>query len=1738
MSTAVDLTMKALYVKGSTPATDESTLQQLRAHAAELDITVAVSSAAALAEVRRTPGWQALLLSPTLPQNETLALIAAIRRDRVPMAIVPIVDEAHQDLFASAVASGADDVLVRRGQALVNLTETLTRIRQSPHLFPAEQRRRLTVLYAGRDPLVWNLLEQVPFVKAEKVTIGIDGSCPIRTPGSADGALRCDAVVIDEQPGEAHPLQVLKSIKAQASDLPVVVLTSTAGGDIATAALDLGADDTVLKSGIFRRRLIATLRRVHQRLELSSQQIELKAREERLRKIVEHVPAGITVIATDGSVLAMNGAALTLFDAAKPRDIVGRDVRQLVVPEQHDAITDFLRRVTKGEATAAEVTAVTLAGHHVPVRLHGVMLERDARGGRGVIASITAASGMLPIGGVSTTGELAELRDRLDRVERERAEQEQTREADRDAWQEERRALVERLDAAEQALAQQADRSALQDEAATALVNAQEAWARERQDLEARLEALDAAAREAAGASDARATLETELAAAREQLRHTVDAHEHDREAWQGRHDELHERVRALDAAHAEQAGRAAGLADLEREIETLRATHAQEHDDALARHAQLETALRQAREALWAEHGERDAAREASEQELGTLRARLTDERGEWEQTRTALEAQAQAADEHRRSLERDLAAAQAERETERQRALDAFDGERHDWRTTRAQIESAAADAAHRALALESEIASLRSQLDATQEQTRSAFEHERDQWTAERSALETQLREARETLDAAHVDHESRATALDAELRDARAAVDRQQQERDAERADLQRQLHDAQEALDQLRQELDATRGDHESRAGALDAELRDARAAVDRHQQERDAERADLQRQLHDAHEALDRLRQELDTTRGDHESRAGALDAELRDARAAVDRQQQERDAERADLQRQLHDAHETAERLQHELDDVRARHETAHQEVHEQLRTERQTWDAARTRLEADLAGARDAHDAGRQVWDSLRASLEGELHRTREQLGTGQQEWEAARADLHEAVQQLQHRIEDAERDRDAVRARLDTDRDAAAAASAAALDQWRNERQALENELHQARERIDALQRDIDAARRDAEHALGSERQAWDAMRAQLDTDLRAANETLAARQHEWDEQRTSLETLLRRAHDDADSLQRELDATQAQLERDREDTRQSAERVHAEWDAARIALERELDERRSALETLRRDLESRVADLTTSLESATTRASERDHLEAALDAARAEIRHTDELHGGQRAAWDAERLALSARLADLEQRLSAERDQWQQERATLDAQARQAAALHDQQRQLDQALNALRADYATMVQTLAAERAARDQDREAIETLQRALVDADTRRADLTRQLEEAARDAAARAAAREADLSARIRALDDEIITGAQRLARVTEEADAARLALQSQYLRASESHARLVASDVFAYAVTTLPGELVRCNDAFAQLFGFEDAPDALTRTAGRLFPGLSGRPAFVERLTAEGRVDGLESCLDRADGQAIRIVESATLFTETDGDDEALVEHVIVGELAGPDPDVLRARRLEDVGGLTTAMIPEIETLVSTAHERVHDLRRLLRDGQAGGADAEALTALTSQINALVRQLATFSRRQVRDVESVDLADAVTRTEPVLVRLAGDYVGFTMRLEPAPPVLVNPDDLDQLLTSLVTFGRDLLPAGGSLLVEVQPPSPERGNGERAATVLSVTASGYGLQLPPGAPSLEMGAQRCGARLRITGDPGWMARLEVHFTRCGNAPRTAWTWLE
>ncbi len=1712
--------MKVLYVKGANVDVDESTLQQLRTQAPELDVTVVVSSAAALAEVRRSAGWHAVMISPAVPQNETLAVIASLRRDRVPIAIVPIVDDAHQDVFAAAVASGADDVLMRRGQALVNVTETLTRIRQSPHLFPAEQRRRLTVLYAGRDPLVWNLLEQVPFVDAERVSVGIDGSCPVRAPGVTDGSLRCDAVVIDEQPGDAHPLQVLKSVKAQASDLPVIMLTSTGASDIATAALELGADDTVVKTGIFRRRLIATLRRVHMRLELTSQQAETKAREERLRLIVETVPTGITVIAADAVVLAMNAAALRIFGASKPRDVVGRDVRQLVAAEHHDAVVDFVHRVTKGESTSIAFTAVGLDGRTEAVLLQGVMLERDARGGRGVVASVGLENGAIPLGGVSTTGELAELRDAIPRLEQQQSALAQGHEQERAEWDAARAAFQMRLDAAERAAAEQQARSERLEALAAELSAARDAFVTERAQLEARVRELEQVSQEAGAAHDARAAAEAELQALRTRLEDAAASGDATQREWQAARAALEDRLRDIDRERAAQAEQAATLPAMRADVDAMRATLDTERAETAGRLTQLENELRLAREALWTEHRERDEERARFETELKTVRDALGAERVEWEQHRTAMAAERDAARERAGTHERELAALQAERDADRERALDAFDGERHTWHATRERLEADMRAVQERSAGLESEIAHLRAALEDAQRHAGTSDE-ERTAWAQERAGLEARLRSAEDTAASLRRDQ-------DVQVHDARTQA-RQALER-AEAAERESQA---------LRDALDHARQQHEEALRHEQAAHLETRATYDSQLAAQASALQEAGTRTGSAERELESLRQSL----SDHQQRAeathAALHAELQAARDAAGRAG-DHSARMAELEHLLHDASARAEALDRELDTLRgALAESAR--ASDRHTADREEWDATRSRLESDIESARAAHDAGRQIWDSLRAGLEDDVHRTREQLAALQNDWDASRTTLEQERQEALERAGEAERERDALRAEVADAHRQAADSRATAEHAWRGERETLESAIQQARERIQSLEHEHRATQGELAGRLDSERQAWDDQRRRLEGERDAALQQSLVNQQEWDAQRASFEGLLRHAHNDVESLQRELDATQAQLERDREDVRRATDRERGEWEEARATAAREIESLRATVATLQHDLEAEVTRLSTALQSAEAKAASAEAVQAALEAARSEIRHTDEQHAAERAEWHAARTALDTAHADLTRQLDVERQNWSQERAAIEAQLREAEAVRARHQQLDDSLHALRTDYAAMVQALAIEREGREADRRAVEAFRAAIAEHEIERENLHRQLVDASQRADAHLAAREAEHAARLRSLEEDLAAAAQRLGRVTDDAERARAALQTEYLRASESHTRLVASDMFAYAVTTLPGELVRCNDAFARLLGFADGPDALTRTAGRLFPGLSGRDQFTARLLASGHVDRIESCLERADGQAVRIVESATLLADGEQpDDEALVEHVIVGAVASPDRDELRARGLEEIGALTNAMIPEIETLASTVHERGHDLRRQLRDGQDGGADVEAMLALTGNINALVRQLATFSRRHLREADSIDLVDAITRTEPVLVRLVGDFISFSMHLSAAPPVVVDADDLDQLLTSLVTFGRDLLPAGGALAVEVLPPGGSTRTAgpstSSSSTLLAVTASGYGVQLPADAPALELVARRCGATLNLSGEPGWMARLEVHFPRCGRAPRAGWTW--
>jgi two-component system, cell cycle sensor histidine kinase and response regulator CckA len=137
------------------------------------------------------------------------------------------------------------------------------------------------------------------------------------------------------------------------------------------------------------------------------------------------------------------------------------------------------------------------------------------------------------------------------------------------------------------------------------------------------------------------------------------------------------------------------------------------------------------------------------------------------------------------------------------------------------------------------------------------------------------------------------------------------------------------------------------------------------------------------------------------------------------------------------------------------------------------------------------------------------------------------------------------------------------------------------------------------------------------------------------------------------------------------------------------------------------------------------------------------------------------------------------------------------------------------------------------------------------------------------------------------------------------------------------------------------------------------------------------------------------------------------------------------------------------------------------------------------HPLRRNL---QEMGLAAERASALT-------HQLLAFSRKQVLQPRTLDLGEVVDRMSTLLQRLIGEDVQLaTRRLEALGSVRADPAQMEQVIVNLAVNGRDAMPRGGVLDIELGNVDVDetyaRGHPGMVPgryVVLSVTDTGHGM---------------------------------------------------
>jgi signal transduction histidine kinase len=164
----------------------------------------------------------------------------------------------------------------------------------------------------------------------------------------------------------------------------------------------------------------------------------------------------------------------------------------------------------------------------------------------------------------------------------------------------------------------------------------------------------------------------------------------------------------------------------------------------------------------------------------------------------------------------------------------------------------------------------------------------------------------------------------------------------------------------------------------------------------------------------------------------------------------------------------------------------------------------------------------------------------------------------------------------------------------------------------------------------------------------------------------------------------------------------------------------------------------------------------------------------------------------------------------------------------------------------------------------------------------------------------------------------------------------------------------------------------------------------------------------------------------------------------------------------DTTARHRAEEDLHRREEQVRQSQKMEAIGRLAGGVAHDFNNLLTVI--RGHGelvLRKLTRDHPLRRNLSEIGLA-AERASALTHQLLAFSRKQVLQPRTLDLGEVMERMSSLLQRLIGEDVELvTRRKGPLGSVRADPAQMEQVIVNLAVNGRDAMPLGGVLTVEL-----------------------------------------------------------------------------
>jgi PAS domain S-box-containing protein len=270
--------------------------------------------------------------------------------------------------------------------------------------------------------------------------------------------------------------------------------------------------------------------------------------------------------------------------------------------------------------------------------------------------------------------------------------------------------------------------------------------------------------------------------------------------------------------------------------------------------------------------------------------------------------------------------------------------------------------------------------------------------------------------------------------------------------------------------------------------------------------------------------------------------------------------------------------------------------------------------------------------------------------------------------------------------------------------------------------------------------------------------------------------------------------------------------------------------------------------------------------------------------------------------------------------------------------------------------------------------------------------------------------------------------------------------------------------KSEEKYRKILETITDGYHEVDLAGNLTLANDSLCELFGYR-RQELLGMNYRQLMDQQTAKQIYhlYNKVYRTGIANpGFEFGISRKDGSRRKVSVSVSLIRNEDGQatgfrgifrdvtekmrlEEQLRQAVkmeAIGRLAGS--------VAHDFNNILTAIIGYSGILMQQLPEGSPEHEKLLQIGRAAARAAD-----------LTRQLLVFSRKQLLDVEVMNLNEVIAELEKMLKRLIGEDIELVTLLNPSLGyVQADASQIEQILMNLAVNARDAMPNGGNLTIE------------------------------------------------------------------------------